>query len=253
MSSFQQDFADALLSADAPRASMQAITAQAGFAVYRNTVAQGCVAALEANFPTVASLVGSEWFRCAAAAYAQAQPPHDSRLLFYGDDGFPAFLQAVPTAAGLPWLAGVAQLDALWRACHAAADARVLEAQSLAALPPATLATQALRPHPAARWQWFDAQPVASIWRREREGDDSAQPDDAWQGEGVLLARTDGVVRWQPVSRAACAFLDACAEGCTLGEAAQHCLDRHPDAELAALLQQLLQAGAFTSDPTSWN
>ena len=47
----------------------------AGLAVYRNTVAKGCVDALAANFPTVASLVGDEWFRAAPALSAAEHPP----------------------------------------------------------------------------------------------------------------------------------------------------------------------------------
>jgi hypothetical protein len=244
MSGFQQAFAKALLSeADA---SMESIVAQPGFAVYRNTVAKGCVDALEANFPTVVRLVGGEWFHSVALAFALAQPPHDSRLLGYGDDGFPAFLREVPTAAGLPWLADVARLDALWRACHAAADARVLDADSLAGLAPEVLGACVLRPHPAARWPWFDDQPIASIWWHNRGGGNAA-PEPAWQGEGLLFTRPDGAVRWQMLSRASCAFLDACDQGCALGEAAQRCLEQDAHTDLAALLQQLLQAGAFTT------
>lgn len=249
MSSFQQDFAQALLAPQAGGA-LRDLVAQPGFAVYRNTVAQGCVEALEANFPTVLRLVGSEWFRSVAAAFARTHPPSDSRLLVYGDEGFGAFLQAVPTAADLPWLAGVAHLDTLWRACHAAADARVLAGADLAALAPEALAARALRPHPATRWVWFEDQPVASIWCGERAGRANAAAP-AWHGEGLLLTRGDGDVRWQLLAQAGCALLDACAQGCCLGEAAQRCLDLHPGTDLAGLLRQLLQAGAFTPDLSS--
>ncbi|NML43616.1 DUF2063 domain-containing protein [Ramlibacter sp. G-1-2-2] len=236
MSSFQQQFAQALLAGTE-------LATQPGFAVYRNTVAQGCIDALEANFPTVLRLVGGEWFRSAAGGFARSHPPQDGRLLLYGDDAFPAFLQALPTTADLPWLAGIARLDALWRASHAAADAPVLDAGELAGLSPEALGAQVLQPHPAARWLWFDELPVAGIWSRNRDGSDA---DFAWQGDGVLLTRPEGDVRWRPLSHAGCAFLDACAHGSTLGDAAQHCLDLDARINLAALLQQLLQAGAFT-------
>ena len=251
MSGFQQAFAHALLQADAHGGVLAELAAQPGFAVYSNTAAQACIDALAANFPTVLRLVGVDWFRSVAAAYARAHPPRDSRLLFYGDDGFPAFLQAVPTAAGLPWLAGVARLDASWRGCHAAADARVLDAASLSALPPEALAARKLRPHPATRWAWFDGQPVADIWCSNREQDAAPAPDR--QDGGLLLTRPGDAVRWAPLAQAGCAFLDACAEGRTLGEAAQCCLDAHPGTDLAALLQQLLQAGTFTADPPPWS
>ena len=251
MNAFQQSFARALLSpGDAHSSVLQELVAQPGFAVYRNTVAKGCVEALEANFPTVLQLVGREWFRGVALAFAQAHPPHDGRLLLYGDTDFPSFLQDWPTAAGLPWLAGVARLDALWHATHANADAEVLVAEHLAGLTPEALAAQVLLPHPATHWLWFDAQPVASIWLQERSGANDAS-EFAWRGEGLLFTRTDGSVRWERLSQAGCALLDACANGCTLGEAAVRCLGQVPEADLSALLQQLLQAGAFTFHPRS--
>lgn len=241
--SFQQDFAQALL---APEAPDHPLFAQPAFAVYRNTVFKGCIDALEANFPTVARLVGSEWFRSAALAYVREHPPQDGRLLAYGDDGFAAYLQSLPTAASLPYLAGVAQLDALWRACHVAADAPVVTADQLAGLAPDTLAATVLRVHPATHWAWFDAQPVARIWSRERAGESGGEL--AWTGDGLLLTRRDGAVQWQLLPRAGCAFLDACAAGHDLGDAAAHAITCDPATLLPTVLQQLLHAGAFTGD-----
>ena len=243
MNTFQQEFAHALLAPEAPN---HPLFSQPAFAVYRNTVLQGCIDALEANFPTVARLVGSEWFRSAALAYVRAQPPRDGRLLAYGDDGFAAFVQALPTAASLPYLAGVAALDGLWRACHVAGDAPVLAAQALASLAPEALAATVLRVHPATQWAWFEDQPVAQIWCRERA--DEPQGDLGWIGDGLLLTRIDGTVQWQLLPRAGCAFLDACAAGHALGEAAAHALAVDPETPLASVLQQLLNAGAFTGD-----
>lgn len=245
VSSFHAAFAQALLSpGELDDPLVRALAAQPAFAIYRNTVIKGCVDALEANFPAVARLVGSEWFRAAAAAYTVTEPPVDGRLLAYGDAGFAAFLQQLPTTATLPYLAGVAHLDTLWRAVHAAADAPVLQAQALAELPAQALPGLVLRPHPATQWAWFEAQPVATIWSRNR-GDAGELDDIPWQGEGLLLTRHEGAVQWQAFTRAGCAFLDACAEGHTLGGAAQRCLSFAEQADLASLLQQLLQAGAF--------
>lgn len=248
--SFHAAFAQALLSrGEVDDPLVRALAAQPAFAVYRNTVMKGCVDALEANFPAVARLVGSEWFRAAAAAYAATEPPVDGRLLVYGDAGFATFLQQLPTTATLPYLAGVAHLDTLWRAVHAASDAPVLQAQALAELPAQALPALVLRPHPATQWAWFDAQPVATIWSRNR-GEAGDLDDIPWEGEGLLLTRRDGAVHWQAFPRAGCAFLDACAEGHTLGAAAQRCLSLAQETELALLLQQLLQAGAFMAGPS---
>jgi hypothetical protein len=250
MSSFQADFARALLAPEAADdAPMRELRAQPAFAVYRNTVMKGCIDALEANFPTVARLVGRDWFRSAAAQFVRAQPPTDARLLVYGDAGFGEFLQALPSAAELDYLAGVARLDTLWRTVHAAADAPQLARAALVADAPEALARRVLVPHPATRWAWFDHAPVASFWARNRAGTGHAE-DLVWQGEGLLFTRAQGAVCWQPLARGGCAFLDACRQGWPLGEAAQQALCVDPAIDLSAVLAALLQAGAFT-DSTS--
>ncbi|GAC1526169.1 MAG: DNA-binding domain-containing protein [Ramlibacter sp.] len=244
MTGFQAAFARALFDGDADAAGpVRALVAQPAFAVYRNTVMKACVDALEANFPAVARLLGREWFRAAAAAYARAHPPLDGSLLAFGDGSFPAFLQDTP-AAQLTYLPGIARLDELWRAAHGAADAPVLVPGALAGDAPEALAARLLQPHPASHWAWFDDQPVATIWSRNRNGEPGdAQP--TWQGEGLLLTRVQGQVQWEQLPQAGCAFLDACADGACLGDAAEHVLDAHPQADLGALLQQLLRAGAL--------
>ena len=53
------------------------------------------------------------------------------------------------------------------------------------------------------------------------------------------------VVAWQPLDAAGCAFLDACAAGLPLQQAADQALATDPCADLGALLRSLLQAGAL--------
>jgi hypothetical protein len=221
-----------------------ALAAQPGLAVHRNTIAKGCVEALQANFPAVRALVGDAWFDDVALAHVRVHPPADARLLAYGDASFPAFLAAVPTAAGLPWLADVARLDVLWRASHAAADAPVLQAARLAADAPAALAARRLPLHPATRWL-LPAGLAAAVWLHTR----AAGPDPLQAPPGgVLCTRPQGAVLAQPLGAAGCAFLAACAAGLQLQAAAEAALAAEPAADLPALLQQLLLAGAF-ADP----
>jgi hypothetical protein len=52
-------------------------------------------------------------------------------------------------------------------------------------------------------------------------------------------------VHWTPLNRAGCAFLDACAGGATLGEAANAALDVEPDTNIAQLLENMITAGAL--------
>ena len=181
---------------------------QPGFAVYRNTCLKGCVDALTAQFPSVLRLVGNDWFRAAATEHVRAQPPQDGRLLRYGA-GFPPFLQTFAPAAGLPYLAGVAQLDWLWTQAHVAADAAPLPPHAMATWDANTLHTTTLRLHPATHWHGHAELPLYSLWRAAREQHDDPNPA-AWVGVGALLTRPHDQVLWAPLSAGGCALLEAC-------------------------------------------
>lgn len=246
LSVFQDGFSAALLGPAAPAPWLSALESQPGFAVYRNTVLTGFVDALQASYPTVCQLVGEDWFRAAAAVYARTQPPGDGRLVGYGA-GFSDFLAGFAPAAGLPYLPAVARLDRCWTECHLAADATAAGRDDLAQQVRENLPQAQLRPHPAARWSWCDAHPAYALWQCHREG--VALPDTLdWVGDGGLLTRPLADVTWRPLSRVGMAFLDACARGLALEEAATSALGFPPAADpedFAALLGTLLDAGAL--------
>ena len=245
---FQDSFAAALVDPGGiPRdPAVARLAGSPGFAVYRNTVASGCVDALQANYPAVARLVGDEWFRAAAAVYVRANLPREPMLVDYGED-FAAFLAAFEPARGLPYLADVARLDRFWTEAHVAADATPVEASTLAALDPREFGRVVLRPHPSARWAWFADQPAFTLWARNRHPAETAaaEQDIDWRGEGALVVRPGHAVQWMPIDRAGCAFLDACATGDTLAQAAAAALATDPSADLSTLMARTLRAGAY--------
>ena len=244
LAQFQDQFTQALFSPET-RTELGALTSQAGFAVYRNTVMKGCVDALQANYPSVTRLVGEEWFRAAAAIYVADNKPHDARLLYYGES-FPDFLANFAPAAGLPYLPGVACLDRFWTQAHAAKDALPLDAESLAGIASDELATCTLHLHPSMRWKWFAEQPVFTIWQRNRfPGNDASEIE--WRGEGAMLARPNDAVTWRALDAGGCAFLDACKAGQTLASAANAALDAQQEIDIARLLADLIGFGAFTA------
>jgi hypothetical protein len=243
---FQDLFARALFEPEVEAVSeITALIRQPGFSVYRNTVIKSCIDAIQGNYPTVARLVGDDWLRAAASGYVGLKRPNDSRLLFYGED-FPEFLEDFEPAAELPYLAGVARLDRMWSIVHTAPGALPLDPAVLSALAPEALGTTVLYPHAAARWQWFDEQPIYSIWKRNRESQTDGGRID-WQGEGALLLRPkpSGDVFWIGLDAAGCAFLDACSAGRPLAEAAADALNVEKYADIAQLLAMLLRLGAF--------
>lgn len=242
---FQDDFAQALMvRGEISDTQIATLAAQPAFAVYRNTVMKGCIDALQANFPAVARLVGEEWFRAAAAVYVRELPPADPALLHYGEQ-FNQFLARFEPAAELPYLPGVARLDRYWTEAHIAADEDVLDPSMVSHLSPDELARTVLHPHAAARWAWFADAPIYTIWSRNR-AEHLIEDEFDWHAEGALLTRSRDAVQWCAIDAAACAFLDACAAGKTLPNAAQAAFDVQGTTDLARLMTQLLEAGAFS-------
>lgn len=252
LSHFQDAFSAALFQGDTVDGTsdpteikaIQALQAQPGFSVYRNTVLKGCIDALQANYPTVSQLVGDEWFRAAAAVYAHAAPPQNGLLMDYGQS-FSEFLAQFEPAVALPYLTAVARLDRCWTECHLAFDAPALDADWLARQPLETLRTVSLQPHPAARWAWCETHPAYALWQNHRKGA-IAQDDLPWVGDGGLLTRPRDAVTWRALSTAGVAFMDACASGLALEAAATAAITAEPSVDFAALITQLLNAGGLT-------
>ncbi len=244
MNDFQREFVRALFDphTGGPLAD------QPGFQVYRNTVMAGCVDALQANFPTVCQFVGPDWFRAAARRHVLSHPPVQAALVHYGND-FPEFLTGFEPAAEMPWLGDLARADLMHRDALFAADEHPLPASWVARLDPEQLAQARLRPHASARWAWFDAAPIATLWLRHQAARQAGfDPDLAeltWQPEGLLLVRSASAVQGWSVARPALAFLDACAARAGVADAAAAVIALEPDADLASLMRLLLQAGAF--------
>ena len=245
---FADAFAAALLGRPPPHGvDLDALAAQPGFRVYRNTVMKGCVDALAANFPAVLAVVGEEWFRAAARIYAAANLPTTPMLVEYGAT-FPAFLAAFEPAQALPYLADVAALDRLWTEAHVAADAAPLDAARLTALAPERVASARLVPHPSARWRWFADAPIFSIWRGNRDASHARDLETLdWRGEGVLLVRPRGAVEARAIDAASCAFIDACARGACAADALSAAAAIDASAPLDALVATLLAADVFST------
>ncbi len=242
---FQDDFTHALLATDdAAPPALATLTAQPAFAVYRNTVLKGCIDALQANYPAVTRLVGEEWLRAAAAVYARDAMPALPMLLHYGAN-FADFLAQFEPAAALPYLSGVARLDRCWTEAHAAASEDALDPVALSQLASGNFFRARLQPHAATRWAWFDDAPIYTIWSRNRT-DIHVETELDWKPEGALLTRPRDAVQWVALDRAGCAFLDTCAAGSTVADAAQAALEAQPDADLGRMMAALLEAGAFS-------
>ncbi|MFY1664048.1 DNA-binding domain-containing protein [Pseudomonas sp. Pseu.R1] len=243
LASFQDAFVEALF--HRPNAGHRDVFEQPGFAVYRNSVIKACLDALRANYPSTERLVGADWFTSAAYQYMRKELPADGRLIFYGD-GFADFLANFEPAQELSYLPEVARLDRLWIESFSAQIQSPLEVSALATVPPEDLGNQVLQLRSSTRWQWFESQPIYTLWYHNRNDRTLPEPIE-WRGEGALLiGDVDGVSSY-PLCESETCFLYACSQQLSLDQACELVQRSHPTRDLNDLIGRLLAAQAFTN------
>ncbi len=187
------------------------------FAVYRNNVAVGLIGALEARYPVCRRIVGADFFRAMARAFAQAHRPRSAVMIAYGDD-FPDFASASVADLGLPYLGDVARLENAWVEAYHAEDSRAATLDDLAGLDPAALSAARVAFHPAVRLLSFST-PAASIWVSHQAGAEPAEP--SWREECVLVTRPEAEVMVRILPPEGAAFASRLCNGATLAESAE--------------------------------
>jgi len=242
-SAFQENFADALLDADQPVpgtvTSHTARAPQKRFAVYRNNVVAGLVAALRTQFPATEKIVGEKFFAAMARVYVVTTPPRSPILVTYGD-GFPGFVAGFAPAADVPYLADVARLEVARTRAYHAADATPLDPSAWQELDPGVLLNVRVTLHPSVQIL-RSAHPVVTIWSMN-SGEHALASIEDCGAEDALVARPrlDVQVRRMPAGGAA--FLGALASGASLGDAVISGAADHPEFDLAANLAGLIDA-----------
>lgn len=204
--------------------------------IHRNNVAAARVAALGAIFPAIRALVGEDFFRALALAFAAADPPRSPVLHDWGH-GFAAFLAGFAPARPLPWLADVARLERAWLDAFHAADAPALPVTALGEVPDAALPGAVLLPHPACRLV-ASPHPVLSIWR-DATGRGPC-PVDLGRAETALVTRPACAVLVTPADGPPGLLAALVLDRAPLAEAAR----RIPAADLGEALARLFAAGA---------
>jgi hypothetical protein len=190
----------------------------------------------------VASLVGDDWFRAAAALFAREHPPASAALLAYGE-AFADWLERFPPAGDLPYLPAMARLDRMWTTALFAPEAAPLAAEAFA-LPPDVLVAARPRLHPSLVFAGFD-NGLPGLWlaARQPEPGELELADDP---QGVLIVRPADTVQARPLDLAGFAFLTAARDGAGLGEAITAAGQADPAADLAALFAALIADGVFS-------
>ncbi|MGH6620810.1 MAG: HvfC/BufC family peptide modification chaperone [Alphaproteobacteria bacterium] len=241
-------FASALL--DPVRAVPAAVAGPRGKAarrrynVYRNNVTVSLINALAAAFPATLRITGPDFFRTMARFHVRATPPASPLLFEYGRD-FPDFIERYEYARPMPWLADVARIERAWLDAYHAADAAPLAPQALAAVPSERLAKVSLTPHPATRIvrSYF---PAVTIFAANRS-DGPVGRVEATEPEDALVTRPHLEVILRRLPAGGAIFLERLVEGRPLGAAATAAIAESLDFDLAANIEGMLTAGAFTA------
>ncbi len=213
---------------------------EARFAVYRNNVFVSLTNALARRFPVTERLVGADFFRGTARAYAADHKPTSPLMFEYGDT-FADFVETFPPAASVPYLADVARLEAAWSDAYHAADASPLQPEDLARLDPEDVEGIVLQPHPAARLI-RSVHPIGSIWGAH-QGTEPPQIGTR-TAETVLVVRPDHDVSVHILPAGDASFAEALLGGEPLGVAAQAAVDE-PTFDFGRALIGLVSIGAF--------
>ena len=244
----QRCFAEALADRDRPvpdgLAAWNGPRPERRFAVYRNNVSWGLTEALRSRFPAAGAIVGDEFFTVMAGEYVRSEPPHSPLLLTYGD-GFADFVARFEPAAVVPYLPDVIRLEVARSRAYHAADCRPLDVDDLASVARERLPSLGLQPHPSLS-VLRSIHPVVTIWAMNAS-EMPVAPIDDWHGEDTLVVRPAMTVHVHRLAPGGAVFVQALANGRTLGDAVQSAIAADSRFDLTANLAAALQSGAFVA------
>lgn len=215
--------------------------------VHKTTIEGGLFNSLANGFPAVRRVVGGSVFASLISEFVAAAPPRHPLLSTYGQ-GFPAFVAMQPIAASLPYLQDLARVEWARQESYLAADAPLLDADSLNTADPDSLSLLTLRLHPATR-VITSPFPVHTIWRlNQPDVDDKDIPAvDMKVAEHVIVTRPRAEVVTRAISLADAAMVRAVMGGATLGAAVEGAFAVAPGFDVTQALAGHFANGTFIS------
>jgi len=213
--------------------------------LHRHHVISSIGAALAATFPTVATLVGQEFFSLLARDFVAGAALEDPVLSRYGEH-FSQFVAAKRDMHGLPYLADVARLDwALNVAFHAPLEPR-LSAADLVGWPQDSLPSLSVR-LPTGSSLIESAYPLDLIWQASQPGTSAGQVDLAAGPACLVVFRRSEDAAFAVLSPDEAAFIKRLRRGDRLAIAAQHALRVEEDFDVTATFGRMLALRLFVA------
>lgn len=162
------------------------------FAVYRNNIKASRAEALRQGFPTLALLLGPEYFNALAAEFIQQHPPHSATLHEYGAE-LADFIAHFQPLSSLGYLADIARLEWARLSAFHAADTSILDIAEMELSALSDRLVQPLRWHPSVTLL-RSPHPLYRLWASQH-GTTAAPNAQDWSAENVLVWRQGLLLR----------------------------------------------------------
>ena len=213
--------------------------------IYANNVRENALATLEAGFPVLLRLAGSDWFRQTGIGYLRRHPSPSGNLHYLGAR-LPEYLESELADGPYAYFADVARLEWAYQDVLVAAEPSVFALAALADVSVERHADLILDLNPASRLVG-SAWPLLAIWRANQPGDDSAGTVSLEAGAcRLLVIRRDDHVELRELPPGEFAFLESIAGAMSIVDAAAAALAADPGFELVTALPRLVRLGALT-------
>ena len=207
--------------------------------IYRNNVRANFLATMQATFPVVERLGGSDWFAQSVQRYQRVAPSVCGDLQYVGA-AYAQFLREDMGLTEFRYFADVARLEWAYQEVLTAAPTSSFATEALAAIAPADHERIVFVPRAALRLI-RSPYPLLQIWNSNQIGADADDPirlDSG--GDAVLLIRRADHVELRQLRRSLASLLRQFIAGNPLAVAAEHAAADCEDFDLARELTDLL-------------
>jgi hypothetical protein len=207
--------------------------------IYRNNHQIVALATMQATYPVIERLGGSDWFRQSAAQYREEYPSRSGDLQHLGDR-YPDFLRAALAGTAHAYFADVAALEWAYQLVLTAEERAPVDLAVLRAIAPQDYERLEFMPRPALRVVESEF-PILAIWRANQPAAQSV-PEirlDA-NPSRVLLIRRNDHVELRELSLGSSLLLQQWLRGVPLGAAAAAAMPGSAVFDVQSCLSDLL-------------